>query len=164
MKNGIFNGCLNCTDYCCFFKRKDITVQAGLTDTEIRNIASLKNMRSSAFVEYVGENKAIIKSTPEGYCVFVGEHGCLLKDDKPNSCKTYPYQVGIRDGEYYLYRSVKICKTNDWLVDDYSDLFELMGNGIITSAVENIDKISDVVQVCKISEELINKAQATASE
>jgi len=139
------------------FKRKDTTVQAGLTDAEIQNISSMKNLCSNDFVEYAGENKAIIKSAPEGYCVFVGAHGCILKDDKPKSCKIYPYQVGRRDGEYYLYRSVKICKTNDWVVDDYSDLYELMGNSILTSAVENIDKISDVVQICKIPNEIIDK-------
>ena len=157
MKNGIFNGCLDCTDYCCMFKRKETTIQAGLTDTEIRNISSMKNLCSSNFVEYVGENKAILKSTSDGYCVFVGTYGCILKDDRPKSCKTYPYQVGKCDGEYYLYRSVKICKTNDWLVDDYSDLYELMGDSIFTSAVENIDKNFDVVQICKIPNEIIDK-------
>jgi Fe-S-cluster containining protein len=99
-----FNKC--CRDINLFLTPYDILRmkrRLGLSSSEF-----LKTYTFPLFPEEVGHPIVLLKMIPDEtkYCPFVSDKGCLIYDDRPWSCRSFPLEP-IADGTPPVFRTVK---------------------------------------------------------
>ena len=139
-KAGTFKGCASCSRHCCLLRREDTNMCLYISGRECEQIEAMLGKTKKIMV--LPDGQIMIKWNEEGYCPFVGRHGCTLGESRPLPCKFYPYGIMKKNGIYYLIRWTNICESftdsNDQ--EEYESLYELIYPGLEKRAFDYSEK------------------------
>ena len=127
---GKFQGCALCSKHCCLFRREESKMCLYISGKECEQIEAFIGKTSN--ITMLSDSQIVIKWNEEGYCPFVGKHGCTLGELRPLPCKFYPYGIMVKNNVYYLIRWTNICEsfTDSNVQEEYDSLYALIHPGL----------------------------------
>ena len=123
---GKFYGCVSCKKHCCLLRDEKHDMRLYISGKEFEQIIYLTGKTNN--ITALTDGRIMINTNEDGFCPFVGKHGCVLGESRPLPCKFYPYGIMQKNGKYYLIRWTDICESffdsNDQ--EEYDSLYKLI--------------------------------------
>jgi len=148
---GTFKGCSSCKKHCCLFRQENISLFLSISGKEYEQIKDLTGKTDN--MTTLLDGRIVIRNDKNGFCPFVNEQGCTLRENRPLPCKFYPYGIMLKNNIYYLIRWTNMCESffdsNDQ--DEYNSLYELIYPGLEKRAfVYNKNDEGDFIIIQKV--------------
>jgi len=127
---GIFKGCVSCRKHCCLLRREKTNMTLYVSGKEYEQILAITGNADNFKTLFNGQ--ILVKTNDNGFCPFVNDKGCILKEQRPLPCKFYPYGIMLKNNIYYLIRWTNICESflDSRNQEEYNSLYCLIYPGL----------------------------------